>query len=372
MKEKRKHTMKNYSIKLLAITSLLSFFLIISNACAFELITREDIIQGIITKLDLIKTADNAIILFDASSSMDEPYMDTGITRYEAAKKVLKERNLYFPDLGQTFGLYLYTPWKDLYSAQKYDRAKFAQALDMLPEKATEPTMLTKGLKKLDTVLAPLEGKTAVFIFTDGAYTKVRGEKQTPLEMAADLAKKYNVCFYLISTADDSSSLALFEKSEGFDFCSRVISFKDFIGHPEYNSEALFTVKATKKIVTITDKKVVGIKTNNFLFDFDSIDLSQDEKNRLELLALYLNDNKNAYAAMASHCDSIGTEDYNLGLSYRRVRSIFMYLIEKHNVDKSQLVPFWFGEANPIADNSTAKGRMMNRRVEIVVGGIGN
>jgi hypothetical protein len=41
-----------------------------------------------------------------------------------------------------------------LYPTQPYDRAKFGQAMDNLPKKATEPTMLTKGLKKLDPLLA--------------------------------------------------------------------------------------------------------------------------------------------------------------------------------------------------------------------------
>lgn len=354
---------------LLSVVLLVSFFLI-SNGWALEIITREDIKQGIVTKYDLIKTADNAIILFDASSSMAEPYKNTGLTRYEVAKKIIKERNEYFPDLGHNFGLYVYTHWKELYPVQKYDRVKFAKALDMLPEKATQPTLLAKGLNRLDTVLAKLEGRTAVFIFTDGAYTKVGEEKKTPVEMATDLAKKYDVSFYLINTADDKSSLALFKKAEGFNFRSRVIAFEDFIEHPEYNSEALFTVKATKKIVTITDKKVVGVKTNNFLFDFDRTDLSQDEKHRLELLALYLNENKTAYAVLAGYTDSIGTEDYNMELSFRRVESIFMYLTENHNVDASQLIPLWFGMDNPMADNSTEEGRLLNRRVEIIVGGI--
>jgi hypothetical protein len=41
-----------------------------------------------------------------------------------------------------------------LYPTQPYDRAKFGKAMDNLPKKATEPTMLTKGLKKLDPLLA--------------------------------------------------------------------------------------------------------------------------------------------------------------------------------------------------------------------------
>ncbi len=342
----------------------------LSNALAFEIITKEDIKLKVIVNVDLIKTADNAIILFDSSSSMNKPYKDTGMSRYDVAKNILIERNEYFPDLGYHFGLFLYTPWKEVYPVQKYDRDKFAQALSTLPEKATSATFLTDGLKRLDSILNKLEGKTVVFLFTDGSDVNKGGGRKKPSAFAENLAKKYNVCFYIISTADDYYSSDLFTKVKDFNFCSRVIAFEDFIEHPGYNSEALFTVKATKDILTITDKKVVGIKTKNFLFDFDKSELSQNERDRLALLAAFLNENKTAYSAMAGHTDNTGTEAYNMELSFRRVESIANYLVENYNVDKAQLIPFWFGDMNPVTDNSTREGRRQNRRVEILVGGM--
>lgn len=65
-----------------------------SNLWAFEIITEEDIRQEIVVSEDLIKTADNAIFLFDSSSAMNKPYKDTGMTRYKVAKKTLMERDL--------------------------------------------------------------------------------------------------------------------------------------------------------------------------------------------------------------------------------------------------------------------------------------
>jgi fructose-specific phosphotransferase system component IIB len=47
-----------------------------TNASAAEIITVDDFEQKIVTKEHLIKTADNAIILFDASVSMNETYKD--------------------------------------------------------------------------------------------------------------------------------------------------------------------------------------------------------------------------------------------------------------------------------------------------------
>ena len=363
--------MKNYFTRVLASIVLLSVFVLGSNVWAFEIITADDIREGVIIKRQLIKTADNAIFLFDASSSMNKPHKDTGKSRYEIAKQALMERNEYFPDLGYNFGLYLYTPWKEVYPMQKYDKDKFAQALATLPAKTGGATYLKDGLKRLDKILENLNGKTVVFLYTDGTSSDTTGGgMKKASEIAESLAKKYDVCFYLVTTADDYYSIDLFKKVKDYNFCSRVIAFDDFIDKPGYNSEALFTVKATEEVITITDKKVVGVKTNNFLFDFNAADLSQDEKERLELLAAFLKENKKAYAAIAGHTDNIGTEEYNMELSFRRVEAVANYLVKNHNVDESQLLTFWYGELNPIADNSTEEGRMQNRRVEILVGGI--
>ena len=45
------------------------------SALAAEIITVDDFEQKIVTKEDFIKTADNVIILFDASVSMNETYI---------------------------------------------------------------------------------------------------------------------------------------------------------------------------------------------------------------------------------------------------------------------------------------------------------
>ncbi|MGD8267291.1 MAG: hypothetical protein PVF55_03925, partial [Desulfobacterales bacterium] len=47
-----------------------------------------------------IRIADNFIVLYDASGSMDRPYKDTGMQMIEAAEKALKEKVALMPDLG--------------------------------------------------------------------------------------------------------------------------------------------------------------------------------------------------------------------------------------------------------------------------------
>jgi outer membrane protein OmpA-like peptidoglycan-associated protein len=65
------------------------------------------------------------------------------------------------------------------------------------------------------------------------------------------------------------------------------------------------------------------------------------------------------------HTDSMGSDDANHALSFRRAQSVHAYLVSR-NID-TQMEAVGVGEAAPIADNATAEGRANNRRVEIIV-----
>lgn len=71
------------------------------------------------------------------------------------------------------------------------------------------------------------------------------------------------------------------------------------------------------------------------------------------------------------YTDSIGTDQYNQGLSERRANIVNEYLTS-HGIDSSRITAVrGFGETNPIDTNETAAGRQRNRRVEFKVEGQG-
>ena len=78
----------------------------VSNALAFEVVTQEMMQQELVTETDLIRTVDNFIILFDDSSSANEMVPGKDVTRIQATKALLKERNAWLPDLGYQAGLF--------------------------------------------------------------------------------------------------------------------------------------------------------------------------------------------------------------------------------------------------------------------------
>ncbi len=67
--------------------------------------------------------------------------------------------------------------------------------------------------------------------------------------------------------------------------------------------------------------------------------------------------------------DSIGSMQYNQGLSARRAQSVKSYLIGQ-GLDPAMISTSAMGASDPVSDNETSAGRAENRRTEIVFRGV--
>ncbi len=83
-------------------------------------------------------------------------------------------------------------------------------------------------------------------------------------------------------------------------------------------------------------------------------------------LAVTLIENDYLQIEVAGHTDDQGSVIDNQGLSDRRAKTVYDYLI-RYGVDPTRLSYRGYGESQPIADNTTADGRATNRRVELRV-----
>jgi OOP family OmpA-OmpF porin len=336
---------------------------------AAEIITAEDFKQNIVTTKQIVKTADNFILLIDSSMSMGTPFRDSGITKYQAFKAELKNRMGYLPDLGYNAGIFLYTPWKTVLPMQPFDRGQFMAAVDRLPEKLGGSTDLQKGLESIEPVLDGLSGRTVVFLLSDGSYSKWLG-KQAPALIQKEISEKHNVCFYIISLADTEEEKAFLEELADVNECSRVIPFDLYIDRPEFNAGALFVEKSTEKIETLAGRKVVGLNTDAILFDYNKADIKPEFLNELKAIGLFMTKHPNAYAVVDGYTDSVGSLEYNLGLSRRRAEAVKALLTNNYGIAPDRLLTMWYGPTNPVASNATADGQRQNRRVEIAIGGL--
>jgi outer membrane protein OmpA-like peptidoglycan-associated protein len=105
---------------------------------------------------------------------------------------------------------------------------------------------------------------------------------------------------------------------------------------------------------------------SDVLFDVDSALLTTDSQATLnEAAAVFLEYRKTAIISQG-HTDSTGSESYNQELSERRAKAVMNYLIGQ-GVDASRITALGYGEAHPVADNETASGRSLNRRVDLLL-----
>jgi len=71
---------------------------------------------------------------------------------------------------------------------------------------------------------------------------------------------------------------------------------------------------------------------------------------------------------IGGHCDSRGSDAYNLALSRRRVGSVRAYLLEHFSkLDAAQFTAKGYGESQPLVPNTSPENMAQNRRVEFKV-----
>ena len=99
-------------------------------------------------------------------------------------------------------------------------------------------------------------------------------------------------------------------------------------------------------------------------FEFDSAKLTPDSTAFLNEAVQILKRHSDLKVEIAGHTDSVGNDDYNMGLSKRRAQAVADYLIA-NGATAANIFVKGYGETDPVADNGTAEGRAANRRVEL-------
>ena len=114
-----------------------------------------------------------------------------------------------------------------------------------------------------------------------------------------------------------------------------------------------------------TDRGLV-VTLGDVLFATGKATLKGSATNNLNKLSIFLNKYQDRTVVIEGHTDSVGSEDYNLGLSQRRADSVRSYLVSQ-GVAPTRLVATGLGEGSPVSDNDSATGRQQNRRVEVII-----
>jgi outer membrane protein OmpA-like peptidoglycan-associated protein len=114
-------------------------------------------------------------------------------------------------------------------------------------------------------------------------------------------------------------------------------------------------------------EKVIDRMTIMINFDFDKASIRDADREELEKGLKFIKKYPNAKIRLAGHTDSVGTDEYNQGLSVRRAVAAKKYFVEEGKIEAKRISTVGYGESKPAATNKTKEGRAQNRRVEILI-----
>ena len=114
-----------------------------------------------------------------------------------------------------------------------------------------------------------------------------------------------------------------------------------------------------------TDRGIV-LTLGDVLFTTGQANLNSAGTTNLSKLAAFLNAYPDRSVAIEGHTDSVGADDYNVGLSQRRADSVKNFLTGQ-GIGTVRLTTAGKGESDPVASNESATGRQQNRRVEVII-----
>ncbi len=101
-------------------------------------------------------------------------------------------------------------------------------------------------------------------------------------------------------------------------------------------------------------------------FAFDSANIKPAFRSTLDKVSDILERYSRSRINIMGYTDSVGSAAYNQGLSRRRAESVASY-IESRSVQPPRVSTEGRGESDPRASNTTAAGRQLNRRVELLI-----
>jgi outer membrane protein OmpA-like peptidoglycan-associated protein len=110
------------------------------------------------------------------------------------------------------------------------------------------------------------------------------------------------------------------------------------------------------------------VNMSDVLFDTAKYSLKPGAREKLAKVAGIILGHPGLKIAVEGYTDSVGGDEYNMKLSENRANSVRDYLVAQ-GLSGDNITAQGFGKSDPVADNGTATGRQMNRRVQLVVSG---
>lgn len=225
------------------------------------------------------------------------------------------------------------------------------------------PIFILEGIAALKADQLPIDGVTITLInHTDGDTARIKTGDDGKFKFNLLPNSKYTVTGekegYFNLSEDFETGAQSVEKTIDFNFeIDEIVESKSGTGSgtPEDGGE--------------TAKKTYDI--GEVFYDYDDATVRADAKPVLNKLVRLLKDNPGISIEIQAHCDSRGSQAYNIGLSNRRAQSVVDYLVSE-GIMKNRLKSKGFGKSQPVNHCRTGVEcsealHQQNRRTEFIV-----
>ncbi len=333
-----------------------------------------------------MQKVDTFMVIFDASSSMNEPYKND--SKMNQQKRLVALLDNTIPNLKLTGGLRIFgqlTLFGDASSKAVYWSTDYRKP-DLT--KAIASFTAGSGFSPLDAALdgttddlRSQSGRMAVIAFSDGEDM----QQYKPVAAAKKMKDAYGdkICIYTVHLGNNAGGRKLMQQVADQGQCGAMVTgdsissaegMANFVDRIflETRREEQAKLPAPIPGLSQKDKSVEpeiskkGRATLLVGFDFDSAMVKPKYHKEIENLADIMKKYPDMNIMVEGHTCNIGSVKYNKKLSQRRAEAIKEVLVKKFKIDAARIKAKGYGLTQPIANNTTREGRQQNRRVEAV------
>lgn len=200
---------------------------------------------------------------------------------------------------------------------------------------------------------------------TDFTYSEVNQEYTEQVSLGMGLSKMLDTQWEFRS--DIRALHKVSDSQDGVDDLALNFALNYYFNPPKPVAVAVAVAESTPEPVAPPPASEPEVRTItvrlNVEFEFDKAVVRAIYGDELEAIATAMKAHEDIDLVLEGHTDSVGPDEYNQGLSERRVLAVEAKLAEMYGLDPERVSTVGYGEARPIADNTTKEGRARNRRV---------
>jgi fibro-slime domain-containing protein len=136
---------------------------------------------------------------------------------------------------------------------------------------------------------------------------------------------------------------------------------------PVFTASPAPTAKAEPAAIAKQLKTQKRIRIYGIHFDVDKATIQPQSESVIAQIASVMRDNPTWRFRVEGHTDSDGGYQHNVVLSQNRAQAVVNDLVRRYHIARSRLQAVGYSYSRPVAPNTTAANKALNRRVELVL-----